>query len=502
MKFRSLLTAISLAAVPLAGQSETKLRTVTLEDCIQEAFENNLDIKIVRYLPELAELTLAGSYGAYDPNYGFNFGANKRTSPGQVNFQQGTTSLPSVSWRETYGMGLDGLLPTGATYRLFGDVGGNRQKGFDVRANEYFFAPPQYPGNAGIELSQPLLRNLWIDQPRWAISLNKKTIVQEQQGVRSILIDIATQVQTTYYTMAAARESIAVQTKAVELAERLLMENRKRVEVGAMAPLESQQAEAQLATSRADLISAQATFGQAQNTLRRLLTTDYSDQADVILEPSEKFTPQPYPFNRQESWTRGLTMRPDIIQSQLELEKQNVTIRFRRNQMFPQLDLTGTFGVSANSLEVGNSLNDLSNTEFKNYGVGARLNIPLGNRSARSALKTAKVEKERLILRHKQLEQSAMLAIDNSILVAQTAYERIQATKEARVFAEAALDAEQKKLENGKSTTFEVLRLQRDLTSARSQEVNALLDYFSAMASLFQDEGSTLERLGVRVTTD
>jgi len=502
MKFRSLLTAVSLAAVPLAGQSETKLRTVTLEDCIQEAFENNLDIKIVRYLPELAELTLAGNYGAYDPNYSFIFGANKRTSPGAINLEQGTSSFPSVSWNESYDMGLNGLLPTGTTYRLFGGLDGLRQKGFDFQSQDYRFAPPLYPGAAGVEMTQPLLRNFWIDQPRWAISLNKKTIIQEQQGVRSILIDIATQVQTTYYTMAAARESIAVQTKAVELAERLLMENRKRVEVGAMAPLESQQAEAQLATTRADLISAQAAFGQAQNTLRRLLTTDYSDHADTILEPGEKFSPQPYPFNRQESWTRGLTMRPDIIQSQLELEKQNVTIRFRRNQMFPQLDLIGTFGITANATDLGLTLNEMSNTEFKNYGVGARLNIPLGNRTARSALKGAKLEKERIILRHKQLEQSVMLAIDNSILVAKTAYERIQATKEARVFAEAALDAEQKKLENGKSTTFEVLRLQRDLTSARSQEVNALLDYFSAMASLFQDEGSTLERLGVRVTTD
>ncbi len=502
MKVRSLLTAVSLAAVPAALAAEPKVRVVSLDSCIQEAFENNLDIKLVRYLPELAELSLTGNYGAYDPNYSFNFGANKRTSPGQINLEQGTSSFPSVSWNESYTMGLNGLLPTGTTYRLFGDVDGLRQKGYDFQSQDYRFAPALYPGSAGIELTQPLLKNFWIDQTRWAISLNKKTILQEEQSVRSMLIGIATQVQTAYYTMAATRENITVQKKAVELAERLLLENRKRVEVGAMAPLESQQAESQLASSRADLISAQASYGQAQNGLRRLLTSDYSEQADTVVEPGEKFSPQPYPFNRQESWSRGLTMRPDIVQSQIELEKQNVTLKFRRNQMYPQVDLISTFGVSANAPALGNSLNDMSNTEFKNYGIGARLTFPLGNRSAKSALSSAKVEKERLVLRHKNLEQSIMLAIDNAILVAQTAYERIQATKEARVFAEAALDAEQKKLENGKSTTFEVLRLQRDLTNARSNEVSALLDYYAAMAALFQDEGSTLERLGIRITTD
>jgi outer membrane protein TolC len=307
--------------------------------------------------------------------------------------------------------------------------------------------------------------------------------------------------------------NIEVQTKAVELAERLLVENRKRVEVGAMAPLESQQAEAQVASSKADLIQAQQNFGTAQNNLRRLLTTDYSEVADTQVKPSEKFSPQPYPFSRPESWSRGLTMRPDVLQSQIEMEKQNVTVRFRRNQLYPQLDLTGSFGVSANQIAFGNTngspplgnpvggaFEQLGNADYKNYGIGARFTFPLGNVGARSAFQTAKITRERLILRHKQIEQNVMRDVDNSILVAESAYGRILANRQARAYAEAALDAEQKKLENGKSTTFEVLRLQRDLTSARSNEVRAELDYYAALSSLFRDEGSTLERLGIRIT--
>jgi len=90
-----------------------------------------------------------------------------------------------------------------------------------------------------------------------------------------------------------------------------------------------------------------------------------------------------------------------------------------------------------------------------------------------------------------------MVAIDNSILTAQSAFERMEATRQARVYAEEALAAEQKKLENGKSTSFVVLSLQRDLTAASSAELQAIADYYKALAVLHQDEGATLEALGI-----
>ncbi|MFM7815824.1 MAG: TolC family protein [Verrucomicrobiota bacterium] len=513
MKFRSLLLASGVALIPSWAADAVKTRDVTLEQCIQEAFENNLELKIVRYAPDLADLALEGSYSAYDPNFGFGYNGNRADNPSQrqiTSFQ----APANVSYTQQFNTSLSGLLPTeaGTSYQLTGNMNPVRSR---VGGNGAGFLQYQDSafGNAGIALSQPLLRNLWIDQARWAISLNKKTLLQEEQTVRAQMIQTATDVQLVYYNLAAAMASIEVQTKAVELAERLLTENRKRVEVGAMAPLESQQAEAQVASTRADLIQARQNFGTAQNNLRRLLTTDYSEIRDTQVKPSEKFSPQPYPFSRPESWSRGLTMRPDVLQSQIEMEKQNVTVRFRRNQLFPQLDLTGSFGVSANQIAFGNTngspplgdpvggaFDQLGNADYKSYGVGARFTFPLGNIGARSAFQTAKITKERLILRHKQIEQNVMRDIDNSILVAESAYGRILANREARAYAEAAFDAEQKKLENGKSTTFEVLRLQRDLTSARSNEVRSELDYYAALSSLFRDEGSTLERLGVRIT--
>jgi outer membrane protein TolC len=75
----------------------------------------------------------------------------------------------------------------------------------------------------------------------------------------------------------------------------------------------------------------------------------------------------------------------------------------------------------------------------------------------------------------------------------------VDSTRQARLYAEAALDAEQKKLENGKSTSYLVMQFQRDLTNARSQEIRALADYNNALAQIAQMEGTALDRLNLRL---
>jgi HAE1 family hydrophobic/amphiphilic exporter-1 len=124
----------------------------------------------------------------------------------------------------------------------------------------------------------------------------------------------------------------------------------------------------------------------------------------------------------------------------------------------------------------------------------------LDNLKARSTYKSDKAVEQQDLLKLKQLEQNVMVQIDDAVKQAQSALESVDATKQARVYAEAALDAEQKKYAVGKSTTFTVLQLQNNLTAARSQEIRALANYQEALTNLAQQEGTTLERRNVDVT--
>jgi outer membrane protein TolC len=130
------------------------------------------------------------------------------------------------------------------------------------------------------------------------------------------------------------------------------------------------------------------------------------------------------------------------------------------------------------------------------------LTIPLGNKAARESYRIKKAEQQQSLLHFKKLEQDVVIEIRNSVQQAQIAFARLDATKQARIAAEAALKAEQKRFENGQSTSFVLLQVQSALTQARVIELGALAGYNMALAQLALQEGTTLERHSINLTIE
>ena len=145
-------------------------------------------------------------------------------------------------------------------------------------------------GAALINLKQPLLKNFWIDAPRLNIRVSKLALKQSEWKLRKAIMDVSTSVELAYFDLIYARESVKVLEKAVELAGQLVRENKKRVEVGTMAPLDEKQAESQEATSRADLLQAQRALAASENALKRLITDNFAELQPVELRPDRKST--------------------------------------------------------------------------------------------------------------------------------------------------------------------------------------------------------------------
>jgi outer membrane protein TolC len=368
----------------------------------------------------------------------------------------------------------------------------------------YPTVPTRYPFEnssafVGLTLSQPLLQNFWIDSPRMSIALAKKDVKRSELGVEYAVMTKVAEVVSAYYLLVASLEQVKVQEMSLQWAEQFLSETKKRVEVGVLAPLDEKQAQAQLEGSRADLMSARGDLATAQNRLKALLTDNYADWQNTEPQPTEKLSAPVRVLNRPDSWQKGMTMRPDLKQLRIDLEKQNIRLRYDYNQLFPQLNLEGSYGMNGSATEFSGALGGLQDCTSPSFSFKAVLSFPLSNRAARYNYKTSKLNVEQALLHLKDLEQSVLVQIDNAITTASTSFGRIDATKQARVYAQAALAAEQKKLENGKSTNFEVLRLQRDLTSSLSAELAALTTYNIALAQLALSEGSILEERGIKV---
>ncbi|HWF19673.1 MAG TPA: TolC family protein [Verrucomicrobiae bacterium] len=471
-----------------------KTRLLTLDECIKIALEHNLDIQIQEFNPIIDQYALNVNFGTYEPLFTFSGTKSYNDTTGGLNPQTQTPFGGNVSEADTYVPGIKGVLPTGLQY----DISGNLQRISELGAinsnTPLHYLQPFFPATAGISLTQPLLKNFWIDNTRLQIQLSRATLKISEAALRLQIMTTVTSVKSAYYNLLYGRDNVRANQTAYQLAEQLVNENLKRVEVGALAPLDEKQSESQAAASLAAVHAAEFQLGGYENTLKNLLTDNYSEWADVTIIPAEELVAVPQDVNLQESWRRAVAERPDLIEAKLRVEAQNVTLKYDFNQLFPELDVTGSYGRNATDATFDDTLADLRRGSHSYYSYGAFVSIPLGgNYTARNQYKSGKATLKQLLLTLKQTEQTILIAVDNDVGNIQSTLQQAYATRDARIYAQEALDAERKKLENGKSTSFIVLQLISNLTTARVAEIQALANYNIAVSQLALDEGSTLE---------
>ncbi|HSU53420.1 MAG TPA: TolC family protein, partial [Candidatus Dormibacteraeota bacterium] len=302
-----------------------------------------------------------------------------------------------------------------------------------------------------------------------------------------------------YYDLIVAREQLGVQEKALESKKQLVTETRRRVEVGDLPPLDSEQAETQLQNTLTALAAAREELGGRENALKALLTDDFRQWADTTLEPADTLVAVPVSLNRSQSFHEALTSRPDLAEARLAVEKAAVMVQFRYNQLMPNVDLVASYGNQSVQSGISAAVDDAYHFRGPDYTYGLVVSLPLGNLSARSQYRATKSAREMARLQLKKAEQGVFLQVADWVNRVESRFSQVASTRKARVYAEGALAAEEKKWQNGLSTPFFVLQAQEILTAARSAEIVSLAEYNKALAQLAFAEGSLLQKHRVAV---
>jgi len=509
----SLMLAVSFCwtAGAQSSLSATNTRSLSLEESIRMALEKNLVLQMAKVDVRGARAVLLGAYAYYEPVFETVASYATSTEPsGAVDPNTGLPIPPGDRSTHLLTSGIVGTLPWGMQYDIGGDLryftrddARIVQIGTNALGQPIFridrSRPGQYTLDTGIRVTQPLLRDLWTDAGRTQVKLNRADVRISEMTLRQRIHEVVRDVMLEYYELVFAREDVLVKEKALELAQRLASENRKRVEVGTLAPLDEKQAEAQAATARADLILALQELGTQENRLITLITDNYEQWQGMRVVPTENLVAVPQSYDLSGSWVSALTFRPDFNAMKEELERQGLTVKLAYNQLYPRLDLIGSYGRVGVDNNFSPTLNQVREDLLPRWSVGVALSVPLGNRGARGSYGQATAARDRVGLQVKQLHQDILVEVENAVGTAQGSFQRVTATREARLAAEAAYDAEVKKLENGKSTSFNVLSLQNDLTTARSQEIRASADYNKALAELYYFEGTILDKRHITI---
>jgi len=497
---------------------------LSLQDAIYLALENNLDIATARYGPDIAETDLlrtkagAGTpAGSFDPTVTYDFGWNRRSQPQTTTFIAGTNKLLQTPVANTFTYSQ--AFHTGTSFSILFSTTRT-----STNSNRTAFNP-SFNSSLQFGFTQRLLNGFGFGPNTRFIRIAKNSREISDHAFLQQVMDILSQVKNAYWDLVFAREDVKVKEQSLALAQKLYEDNKRQVEIGTLAPIEVVRAESEVARTRQDLIVAQTTLLQQQITMKNLLAKNPIDPllALVEIEPAEPLEvpelPEVIPI--QDAIQIAMEKRPEIVQGQLDLKNQKITVDGAKNAMLPTVDVSGSY----TGLGLAGALNPLAVFDpvfnrpppdefighfqrsftqaiqgvFPNYGFGVTINIPIKNRAAQAEMARAQLQERQAQVRYRRTVNQVIVEVRNAQIALEQSRARIDAAEKARILWQETLDAEQKKFQLGASTIFLVIQAQRDLTQARSQEVRAKVEFKRAQVNFDRALGRTLEQSHITV---
>jgi outer membrane protein TolC len=315
-------------------------------------------------------------------------------------------------------------------------------------------------------------------------------------------------------------EDVRAKTSALALAQQLYNDNKTQVRLGTMAPLDITQAESQVATTQRDLIFSQTAAQQQEVRLKDVLSRrGAGDPAianlhiiplDHIEVPASIESPDLQTLVKQ-----ALKARVDIGAEQLNLKNIATSTVSTTNGIKPTLRVYGSLqaqGLAGQPNPIASGVRPPDAYYIGDFGTAAgqvfRLNFPsrqigfvynenIHNNVAQADYGYDQVKLRQTELRtQKDLNQVAV-DISNETIAIQQAHTRYKAAVQSRILEEQLVEAEQKKYKLGTSTTFAVIQIQRDLSTAKSNEIAAAAQYANAKISLERVLGTTLKTYNI-----
>ncbi|HYG35956.1 MAG TPA: TolC family protein, partial [Clostridia bacterium] len=392
---------------PLRAETNTaKVSPLSLRDCIEAALVRNRILQIERLNPEIARLALSGAYGYYDPVITTQVQRERDTDTGGFDPADFSRDAVYSADSEVASGSLSGFLPSGLSYSLSANYahseGTRNLLGFD-----------SYKLFTGISARQPLLRDFWTDQGRTEIRVSRKLLKISEWGLVYVMMDTINQVQQAYHELQFAIDNLGVRQRLLEIKQATLAGVKRQVEIGTLTILEEKLALSQVARVQAELVAASNTVQQAENVLKTLLGYTITNWNDSPLQPAERLLVVPEPLELAASWERGLEKRPDLAQMKEELARAGIELRFRRNQLFPFLDVIAAYGRRGASAmqtippiaaeaSLSTAVDQIDDAAAPNQMVGIVLSTPLSRIRERAAHRASKQLKEQAVLRLEQ----------------------------------------------------------------------------------------------------
>ena len=511
----------SLPDLGRVGVDMLDQRSLTLNEAIRLALENNGDIEVTRKNVRIAEFDLRAAQGYYQPRLTGQTYYERATVPNISFFSPESNSVTSSSFGGN--AGVRAYIPKFGT--IFDVTAKSNQVGTDDLVS---IISPQLRADVTASVTQPLFRGRAFDQNRRTIEIAKRNLSLTDAQFRQRTIETIANVQRAYWDLAFALRNLQVQRDAVKDAKDQYEHNKRLVEEGQLAPIDITAAETQVANFEQAVYEALNTVTVAENNLKNLIAREKAAKIwSESITPVDPVDITPPDTTLKDALDTALANRPELELNQVQRDINAIDRRFFADQKKPQVDLVASY----TSQGVGGSLNpnfnnpfcrgenvdpaacaaalqpllnnvggsgsaivDVFSNKYPTVRVGVQFNVPLfGDKTAGAQYGRSLVEGERIETQRQQLEQNIQVEVRNTLQAVRTAEARLRAAAIARENSVKQYESEQRKLDAGQSDIYKVLERQTALTQARSSELRAQTELNKSIADLQRATGNSLK---------
>jgi outer membrane protein TolC len=504
----ALLLAIGLVSgSAVLGQEQQTTLQLSLDEAVKRALENNADIVVARYNPELSAQAVRSAEGYYDP---FVFGNVRHNSSDQKSTNAFTGGATVNTKTDFWNFGVSVPFQTGSSFAV--TFNNNRADTNSVFAS----FNPTFNSSLSLSLTQPLLQNFKIDAPREQLKLAKKSREISDVQFRQQIINTVAGVKGFYYELIYSIDNLEAARQSLALAQKLLDENEIRVKVGTMAPLDVVSAQSEVASREVDVITAENALAQAEDNLKQAIFPKNDPAMWAIhITPTDRASAEAIPVDIEGAVRTALENRTDIVAARKSLEQADISLAFSRNQLLPQLNLVANWGAAgAGGTELirdppfggpvvstipggyGDALSEVFGADFPTWTVGVTFSYSIPNRTLKAQDAQARLTKEQTLASFRRLELQVAAEVRTAARGVLSGFKTVDSTKAARVLAEQSLDAEEKKFQAGMSTNYLVTQKQRDLAVAKVAELRAIANYRESVINLQRVQEAGLSTSG------
>ena len=486
---------------------------LSLREVVETTLKNNVTIAVEEFNSKIREQDITDRKSEFDPTINIELSTIERTNQVSSAF---ASPDKSENRDHSWDLSLNQKVITGGEYELSFDNNRNKTNSNFAGLN------PQYSSELLLSASQPLLKNFGIDNNKRNIYIANNDLDISDFDFESKVIDTLTEVENVYWELVFSIEDLNVKQKSLKRAQDLEERIRAQVEVGTVAPLEILQAQSEVASREELLLQAEDLIQDNEDNLKNLLNLNFdSPDGQKKIRPLDKPVIQPEKeIALNEAIKKSLANRPDYLARKTQLSNDNILVKYNENQIYPTLDLFGSLGlngISGNAVPItsgtvtgtsrfgggyDDTLSNVGSRDYYQWEVGLRMSYPLGNRSAKSRLTASRLQVAQTLLNIKDLEKQIVVEVREALRQIKTEAKRVEASRVARKLAQEKLNAEEKKLEVGLSTSFNVLEFQEDLVEEQSNEIRALIDYRKSKNRLKQVMATTLKAHNIQMSTD